>query len=116
MIADGSTVVLIGAKTATLVFGGLLTFLSYRAFRRTGSSALRALAVGIGLLTVGALVGGALHQLTPVGLGASVGIQSVFTAIGFGVMTYSLFVDVSDYGDRIGSGTRTGEREPKGDT
>jgi len=47
-------------KAVTLAFGTILTWLSYRAFRRTGAPALRALTVGIGLLTAGAVLGGLL--------------------------------------------------------
>jgi hypothetical protein len=104
-----TTVVFVAAKTATLAFGSALTYLSYRAFRRTNLHALRALAVGIGLLTLGALLGGLLHQLGGISLRASVGVQSVFTAVGFAVMTYSLFVDINDEQDRTSSGTNTGD-------
>ncbi|MEF8786155.1 MAG: hypothetical protein V5A45_09500 [Haloarculaceae archaeon] len=102
-----TTVVLVAAKTATLAFGSALTYLSYRAFRRTSLRALRALAVGIGLLTLGALLGGVLHQFAGISLEASVGTQSVFTAVGFAVMTYSLFIDISDGEGRTRSGART---------
>ena len=104
-----TAVILIAAKTATLAFGSALTYLSYRAFRRTRSRALRALATGIGLLTLGALLGGVLHQIAGISLQASVGVQSVFTAVGFAVMTYSLFADITDEPDRTRSGVRTGE-------
>jgi hypothetical protein len=87
------SVLLVAAQTATLVFGGVITFLAFRAFRRTGSPALRALAIGIGLLTAGALVGGILHQLLGVALELGVVVQSVFTAVGFAVLTYSLYTD-----------------------
>lgn len=83
----------VAAQTATLIFGGAVTVLAFRAFRRTGSPALRALAVGIGLLTIGALLGGTLHQLAGLGLRTSVLVQSVATAVGFAVLTYSLYTD-----------------------
>jgi hypothetical protein len=70
---------------------------------------LRALAAGIGLLTVGALIGGALHQFLGLSLGLSVTIQSVCTAVGFAVMTYSLFTDVRRGETRTSSGMRTGD-------
>jgi hypothetical protein len=106
-MSHGTTVVLVAAKATTLIFGGALTLLSYRAFRRTGSSALQILSVGIGLLTTGALVGGALHQFMGVPLEISVSVQSVFTALGFAVMTYSLFTDAAEPEDRTRSGVRT---------
>lgn len=83
----------VAAQTATLLFGGAITVLAYRAFRRTGSPALRALTVGIGTLTVGALLGGTLHQFAGLDLRTSVTVQSVATAVGFGVLTYSLYTD-----------------------
>lgn len=106
-MSSGTTVILVAAKATTLIFGGALTLLSYRAFRRTGSSALQILTVGIGLLTTGAIVGGILHQFVGVPLEVSVSVQSVFTAVGFAVMTYSLFTDVAEPGDRTRSGART---------
>ena len=103
------TVILVAAKTATLAFGSALTYLSYRAFRRTKSRALRALATGIGLLTIGALVGGLLHQFAGISLRASIAVHSVFTAVGFAIMTYSLFADITDESSRTRSGMRTGD-------
>ncbi len=101
--------VLVAAKTATLVFGGVLTLFSYRAFRRTGSPALRALTAGIGLLVVGATLGGLLHQVVGLSLAVSVSVQSVFTAAGFAVMTYSLYVKVPAPTSRTGPGSSTGD-------
>ena len=108
-MSQETAVVLIAAKTATVAFGGALTFLALRAYRRTRSSALRALAAGIGLLTGGALVGGALHQFVGLPLELSVTVQSVCTAIGFAVMMYSLFAEVRQTDTRTRSGARTGD-------
>jgi hypothetical protein len=107
-----ATVVFVAAKTATLAFGSAPIYLSYRAFRRTDSRALRVLATGIGLLTLGALLGGLLHQFAGLSLRASVGVHSVFTAAGFAVMTYSLFVDSTGQPEQTRSGVQTGGREP----
>ncbi len=81
--------------SAETVIGGVLTLLSYRACRRTGSNSLRALTIGIGLLTAGALLGGVLHRVWQLPLEYSLTVQSVFTAAGFATMTYSLFTDVT---------------------
>jgi branched-subunit amino acid ABC-type transport system permease component len=88
-----ATLVLAVAKAATLVFGGLVTLMSFRAYRRTGSPALRALMVGIGLVTTGAILGGLLHQFVGLPLETSVSVQSIFTAIGFAVLSYSMYAD-----------------------
>jgi hypothetical protein len=109
MVAE-TRVLLVAAKTVTLVCGGALTALSARAARRTGSPALRALAVGIGLLTVGALAGGVGHQYLGLSLGASVSVQSVFTAAGLGVMTYSLYAEGTNrQSDRRNTGGTPGD-------
>ena len=108
-MSQKTAVILVAAKTASVAFGGALTFLALRAFRRTGSDALRALTVGIGLLTVGAVIGGTLHQFVGVGLGLSVTAQSVCTAVGFAVMMYSLFAEVRGGESRTSSGVRTGD-------
>lgn len=78
-------------KAATLWFGGTITVLSYRAYRRTDSPALWALTVGIGLVTVGAFLGGVLHHLANFSIEISATTQSVFTALGFAILTYSLY-------------------------
>ena len=97
-------VLFVAAQTATFVFGGAVTVLAVRAYRRTGSPALRALAVGIGLLTAGALLGGTLHQVAGLGLRTSVTVQSVATAVGFAVLTYSLYTDHDAGGTARGTG------------
>lgn len=84
---------IVAIKTLTLAFGGLITFLSYRAYVRTGASALRALAIGFGVVTAGALAAGLLDQLTPLGLRWSVLVESLLTLAGFAVITYSLYVE-----------------------
>ncbi|MFC4540838.1 hypothetical protein ACFO5R_02710 [Halosolutus amylolyticus] len=88
------TLLIAAGNTATLVTGGAVATLAYRAFRRTGSPALRALALGFACIVLGSVVGGAIHLLGGnVGLG--VAAQSSATAGGFGVLLYSLFVDRS---------------------
>jgi len=88
-----TTLILALTKAATLVFGALLTGLSWRAYRRTRAPALRALSVGIAIVTAGAVAGGVLHQFVEIPLAVAVGVQSVFTATGFAVLTYSLYAD-----------------------
>ena len=88
-----STVFLVAAKTLTLACGVVLTTLTYRAYRRTESTAMRVLSLGIGLVTAGAVLAGSLNQLAGVPLVVSTTIESLFTAAGFLVMTYSLYSD-----------------------
>jgi hypothetical protein len=86
------------AKLTTLLCGGVLTALSLRAARRTGSPALRALALGMGLVTLGTLAGGLLHRIVGLALDVGVTVSSAFTALGLGVMTYSLYAETSGQG------------------
>ena len=96
---NSTTVLLVVTKTVTLILGALITFLAYRAFRRQGAPALKALMIGFGLVTVGSVLGGALYHAADVGFALGVGIESLVTAAGFGVLVYSLYVGVDDTGD-----------------
>lgn len=86
-------IALVVVKSGMLLLGSLITFLSFKAHRRTGSRALRALAVGFGLVTVGALLAGIGHQFTALSLAESVVIESMLTLLGFAVIVYSLYSD-----------------------
>ena len=80
-------------KTGILVLGGLITYFSVKAYRNTGSNALRALAVGFGIITLGALLAGTLDLILGIPLGAGLLIDAVLTFVGFAVITYSLYTD-----------------------
>jgi hypothetical protein len=92
--ASGTVVSLIVAvKTSILVLGGLITYFSYKAYRNTGEGSLRALAVGFGIITFGALLAGVLDVILDVSLAVGVLIDAVLTLLGFAVITYSLYTD-----------------------
>ena len=80
------------AKLLVLALGLLVVRAAYRAYRRTGSRALRALTAAFVLITLGGAVGGSLDRLLDVGLEAAVLANSALTAIGFAVLAYSLYV------------------------
>ncbi|MFC7157435.1 hypothetical protein ACFQPA_18560 [Halomarina halobia] len=80
-------------KTLTLLLGGSITYYSYGAYRRTDAPALRALAVGFGVVTLGALLAGIVDQLLPLDPNLALAVESTFTTIGFGAILYSLYVD-----------------------
>lgn len=84
---------IIVTKTIILLLGGLITYLSYKAHRRTKTAALRALAIGFGIVTLGALFAGVAHQLLGVSLSMGVFINSILTMLGFVIITYSLYVE-----------------------
>jgi hypothetical protein len=79
------------AQTIILACSGLITFLTYRAYRRTGSPGLRALTMGMGFVALGALLGGGLYQVGRASFDASISIETIFTALGLLVVTYSIY-------------------------
>lgn len=78
-------------KTVILVCGTVLTWLTYKAYRRKKASHLRALCLGIGFITTGTLLAGSAHQLLSLPVVESAIIQSSFTAVGFVMLMYSLY-------------------------
>lgn len=84
--------VVVVAKLAVLVLGLLVVRLAYRAYRRTGSRSLRSLTIAFGCITLGAILGGVVHQLLDVGLVTGVLVNSALTAVGFVVLVHSLYV------------------------
>jgi O-antigen/teichoic acid export membrane protein len=80
-------------KTVTLLIGATITFFSYRAYRRTGVPALRALTIGFGIVTLGSLLAGVVDQFVNLGRDSAIVVESALTAIGFAVILYSLYVE-----------------------
>ncbi|WP_299332958.1 DUF7521 family protein [Haloplanus sp.] len=86
-------IALTAVKSGMLLLGSLIVLLSWKAYRRTGAPALRALSVGFGLVTVGAIAAGVGHQFTSLSLAQSVVIESTLTFLGFAVIIYSLYAE-----------------------
>ncbi|QIB73688.1 hypothetical protein GL213_10735 [Halogeometricum borinquense] len=84
---------LIVVQTGILIIGGLITYFSYKAYRRTGESSLYALTLGFGIITFGAIIAGALDIVLNVNLVKGVLVDSVLTLIGFAIIMYSLYVE-----------------------
>ena len=80
-------------KTGILLFGGLITYFSLKAYRRTGSPALRALGIGFAIITFGSALAGVSDVFFDVDLATGVLIDALLTFVGFGVITYSLYVE-----------------------
>ena len=92
-----SQIGIVVSKTFILVIGGLITYYSYGAYRRTRTPEHKWLTVGFGVVTLGAILGGALDLLVETYAGMDLIYVSVFTsssmtAIGLGVILYSLYV------------------------
>lgn len=92
-----SQVGIVVSKTLILIIGGLITYYSYQAYRRTGSVEHKWLTYGFGVVTTGAIIGGVLDLAVGAYLGrelinTSVFVSSGMTAIGLGIILYSLYV------------------------
>lgn len=86
-------VAIIALKTLTLLLGALITYLSYRAYQRTGAPALRALSVGFGIVTLGTLLAGVLDQVLQFGIQVGLLVESALVTVGFAVIVYSLYTE-----------------------
>ena len=82
---------ILGFKTITLVLGGLITYLAYKSYTRTRSRSLGALALGFGIITLGAFLGGVVDQFLDAGFRLGLLIESGLIAAGFLVIVYSLY-------------------------
>ncbi|MDX1748599.1 MAG: hypothetical protein R3324_21920 [Halobacteriales archaeon] len=78
-------------KAMTLFLGGLITAMAFKAYRRTGARPLRSLSIGFLLVTIGALLAGIADVVVGVPTHQAMIIESSVTAIGFVVITYSLY-------------------------
>ena len=85
--------IVVALKTVTLVLGGAVTYFAAKAWLRTSSPALRSLAIGFGVVTLGALLAGGVDIFLDVGRDAAVLTESALTAIGFAVIVYSLYAE-----------------------
>lgn len=97
-------------QTVTMLAGGFVTLLAFRAYRRTGAPALRALSVGLGLVTVGALLAGVVDQVARTNLATAIAVQSTAMAVGFTVLAYSLYAEGPSSETREESTRRTANR------
>ena len=91
---DEYTLLIAAANTATLVTGGAVAALAYRAFQRTGSAALRAVAIGFSVIVVGS-IGGAIAHVGADDVALGVAIQSGCIAAGFTILLYSLYAETT---------------------
>jgi hypothetical protein len=80
-------------KTLTLVLGGAITYLAYKAHRRTGARPLRFLAIGFGIVTLGSILAGVADQLFRMDLRIGLLVESVLIVAGFSVILYSLYAE-----------------------
>lgn len=78
-------------KTLILVSGGIITYFAFRAYRRTDSRSLGALALGFGLITMGTFLAGVIADVIGMPIAIGVLVESVLVLCGFLVIAYSLY-------------------------
>lgn len=78
--------------TIILVLGGSVTYLSFRAYRRTGTRALGVLCLGLGLITLGPLLQWGLYPLSGLDTLAVVFLSGTLSAVGFALLLYSVYI------------------------
>jgi hypothetical protein len=83
--------IVVGFKMITLLLGALITYFAYKAYRRTDARALGALAVGFGIVTIGALLAGIVDQALGADQAEALVVESALTMVGFAVILYSLY-------------------------
>lgn len=84
-------VLIIATKSVILVLGGIVTYFGYKAYRRTGSKPIGFLSAGFGIITLGGIVSGIVDQILGVDFEVGVLIYTAITALGLGIITYSMF-------------------------
>lgn len=86
-----TTVLIAVVKSITLLLGGSITYFAFKAYRRTHEQSLLALAVGFGVITVGAFFAGIVDQILPMPGSIAILVEGVFTAVGFAIIFSSLY-------------------------
>lgn len=85
------TTFVIGFKIISLLFGGFITYLAFKAYRKTGARSLGALSLGFAIITTGTFLAGVVDQVLDAGFQTSQLIESALVALGFLVIVYSLY-------------------------
>jgi hypothetical protein len=85
------TTFVIGFKIISLLFGGFITYLAFKAYRKTGARSLGALSLGFAIITTGTFLAGVVDQVLDAGFQTSQLIESALIALGFLVIVYSLY-------------------------
>ena len=85
-----SDILVWGSGALTAVVGLAVAALAYRGYRRNGARKMRALAVGIGLLTAGAFLAAALASVAGAGDGVALLARGLVTVAGLCAVLYAL--------------------------
>jgi hypothetical protein len=78
------------ARSVTALVGLFVATLAYRGYRRNGAAKMRALAIGIGLVTAGVYSAAMLVDLTGAGDGVVLLVRGLVTVIGLCAVLYAI--------------------------
>lgn len=78
------------SRALTAAVGLFVAVLAYRGFRRNDAPKMRALAVGIGLLTAGVFLAVAVAELASAGAGVVLLVRGLVTVAGLCAVLYAL--------------------------
>jgi len=85
------TSAIVGFKIVSLFLGGFITYLGFKAYRKTGARSLGALSLGFGIVTAGTFLAGVVDQFLDAGFRTGQLVESALVALGFLVIVYSLY-------------------------
>jgi hypothetical protein len=85
------TTVIVFLKALVLPAGAAVTYVAYRAYRRTGAVALRSLAAALGALTAGALLGGGVERFVGVATEVGLLVGTALSVVGFAFLIHALY-------------------------
>lgn len=80
------------ARGVTAVVGLFVAMLAYRGYRRNASTKMRALAIGIGLLTTGVFVAAMFTNMVGAGTGVVLLVRGLVTVVGLCVVLYAIII------------------------
>jgi len=83
--------VLIIAKLVTMGLGFLIAYQAYGAYRRYRSEPMGFVALGFGLISVGAVIEGVLFELEGISIFVASAVQTSIVAAGMLAVLYSLY-------------------------
>ncbi|MFD1643868.1 DUF7521 family protein [Halohasta litorea] len=89
---NGIIMAIAAVKAVILILGSGITYIAFKAYRRSNDPSIGVLGIGFGVITVGAFLSGVANQFYSVTLETGVLFNSVFVAIGLAVILYSLYM------------------------
>ncbi len=87
-----ASMALMVVKTLLFVVGSIITYFAFKAYRRTRQPALGYLTAGFGLVTLGFVLAGMVHEVLNIGLTVGILVESLLVLAGFTIIAYSLYV------------------------